>query len=73
MPRYTNDADDLYAEQPVAKIKKPAGKLPKDDLDEELEEIDKGTVAPDTLSKARRVIGGQKLSRPRFGGFGVGR
>jgi hypothetical protein len=72
MPRYTNDADDLYAEQPVAKTPK-AGKLPKDDVDEELEEIEKGTVRPDTLSKARRAFGGQKLSRPRFGGFGVGR
>lgn len=73
MPRY--DEGNVYEEKPMPKFKKPNSKFPKDeeeDMDEALAAIDKGTLAPDTLSKGRKALSGKKLSRPRFGGMMVG-
>lgn len=60
---------DFFTEKP----KKPKKSDEDEQIDNALEEVEEGKQKPATLSQARKVIPSGKLSRPRFGGFGVGR
>ena len=65
---------DFFDEKPMPRFKKPNSKFPKqdDEIDEDLEKAEQGNIKPNNLSKARKAMSGQKLSRPRLGGMTVG-
>lgn len=56
--------------KPMPKMK-GVGKM-KDEMDEEMEEIETGKKKPSTLSQARQSFAGTKIKRPRLGGMMVG-
>lgn len=62
-----------YGTEYTEKPKKPKKSDEDEQIDNALEEVEEGKMKPANLAQARKTLPGTKLSRPRLGGFGVGR